>query len=113
LTAKLVEIGFYGAHIGQVSAAKALFEGLLNADPELTRAKIGLAFTHLVTNDFDQAVASLQEISSQRPEDTETLALLALALELSGKIAETEPILKKLEGIVGPAADLARQLKLR
>jgi tetratricopeptide (TPR) repeat protein len=112
-TTKLVEVGLYGAHSGQVAAAKILFEGLLMAAPDLVRAKIGLAFTQLVTNDFEQAVASLKEIILQRPDDSEAEAILALALSLSGNFYEAEPILNKLEGSDGPAAELARQLKTR
>jgi Flp pilus assembly protein TadD len=112
-TARLIEVGLYGAHSGQVAAAKALFDGLLKAAPDLVKAKIGAAFCRLVTNDFDEATASLREIAAQKPDDAETRALLALALTLSGQTEEAEPILNQLADGDGPAAELARRLKLK
>ncbi|MDR1546858.1 MAG: tetratricopeptide repeat protein [Deltaproteobacteria bacterium] len=109
-TAKLLEIGLFGAHSGQVLQARNVFEGLLQAAPELTTPKTGLAFCHLVINEFEAAEKGFRQVLATRPDDVEAQALLALTLGLTGRVGEAEPLLAKLRGGAGPVAELAKQL---
>ena len=52
----LIQIGFAGCAKGQIFQARRLFEGLLCADSELVGAKIGLAFSYIVVDDFDRVI---------------------------------------------------------
>ena len=58
----LIQIGFAGCAKGQIFQARRLFEGLLCADSELVGAKIGLAFSYIVVDDFDKADQILDEL---------------------------------------------------
>jgi Flp pilus assembly protein TadD len=107
---KLVEIGLFGAHNGQMGGALALFQGLLQASPELIPAKLGMAFIDLVTNQFDKAEAAIREVLTKKPDHPEALALLGLDLALSGRQEEAEPILVEVAKGSGAAAELARFL---
>jgi thioredoxin-like negative regulator of GroEL len=106
----LVEIGLFAAHTGQVAKAKALFEGLAQAGPELLPVKLGLAFVSLVTNDFEKAEAGLKEVLAKSPDHAEAKALLGLCLAISGRHAEAKPILEQVGALSGPAAELAKLL---
>ncbi|MDR2456377.1 MAG: tetratricopeptide repeat protein [Deltaproteobacteria bacterium] len=110
LTAKLAEIGYFAAHAGQVSKARTIFEGLLQAAPNLTSAKLGLAFTYLVANEFPKAEEGIREALAADPANSEARALLGLCLALSGREAEAAPILSEAMSGTGPAAELARVL---
>jgi tetratricopeptide (TPR) repeat protein len=107
---RLVEIGLYAAHSGKVSQALALFEGLLQAAPGLVRGRLGLAFSRLVVNEFDQAEAGLRAVLAESPDHPEAKAVLGLTLALSGRLDEAAGLLKGLGESGGPAAELARQL---
>jgi tetratricopeptide (TPR) repeat protein len=110
LTAKLAEIGYFAAHNGQVPKARRLFEGLLQAAPNLGSAKLGLAFTYLVANDFPKAEEGIREALAADPNNNEARALLGLCLALAGREAEAAPILTEAMNGSGPAAEMARVL---
>ncbi|MDR2385990.1 MAG: tetratricopeptide repeat protein [Deltaproteobacteria bacterium] len=107
---KLVEIGLFGAHSGQMTGALSLFQGLLQASPELIPAKLGMAFIDLVTNQFDRAETTIREVLTKKPDHPEALALLGLNLALSGRQDEAEPILVEVAKGTGASAELARFL---
>ncbi|MDR2366673.1 MAG: tetratricopeptide repeat protein [Deltaproteobacteria bacterium] len=107
---KIVEIGLFGAHTGQMSGAFNLFQGLLQASPDLIPAKLGMAFVDLVTNQFDRAETAIREVLSVKPDHAEAMALLGLDLALSGRQDEAEPILVEVSKGDGAAAELARFL---
>ncbi|MDR0674489.1 MAG: tetratricopeptide repeat protein [Zoogloeaceae bacterium] len=83
--ARLVDVGLAAAHLGKPGAARAIFENLIAYKPGHAPARIGLAFTYLVCNDFEKAAALLRdEVLAQNPEDGEALALLGLAQSFAG-----------------------------
>jgi tetratricopeptide (TPR) repeat protein len=108
--AKLVEIGLFAAHSGQVARARALFEGLLQAVPNRVSAKVGLHLTELVVNDFAKAEDGLREVLAGHPDHAEAKALLGLCLALAGRTGEAGPVLGEVMAGSGPAAELARVL---
>ena len=108
---RLLEAGFFAAHTGKVFQARALFTGLLQARPGLVRARLGMAFSHLVANEFDQAEAGLNEILEASPENPEALALLGLCLTLSGRLEEAGQALGRIEDAAGPPFELAKFLR--
>ena len=108
---KLLEIGLFAAHSGRVAQARTLFQGLLQASPDLVPARLGMAVTQIVTNEFDQAEAGLDSVLAGRPGDPEALALKGLCLGLAGRLEEAGKILTEIEGAAGPAAEMARALR--
>lgn len=107
---RLVEIGLYAAHTGQVAKARTLFEGLLKARPKLSSAKLGLALSYLVVNDFEKAEEGFKEVLAADPDHNEAQALLGLSFVLSGRGEEAKPILTKAAQGPEPGAELARNL---
>ncbi|MDR0379889.1 MAG: tetratricopeptide repeat protein [Candidatus Accumulibacter sp.] len=104
--AQLVDVGLAAAHLGRPGEARAIFENLLVYKPGHVPAQIGLAFSHLVCNDFEKAETLLREkVLSQNPQDAEALALLGLALSFDGRIEEAA---KALESV--PAGSPASRL---
>jgi cytochrome c-type biogenesis protein CcmH/NrfG len=95
--ARLVDVGLVAAHLGKPGEARRIFENLLAAKPGHAPAKIGLAFTHLVCNDFAKAEAILRdEVLAGNPQDAEALALLGLALSFGGKHEEAAQTLERV-----------------
>jgi thioredoxin-like negative regulator of GroEL len=95
--AQLVDVALAAAHLGKPGEARAIFENLLVYKPEHTPARIGLAFSHLVCNDFEKAETILrEEILSRNPRDAEALALLGLALSFDGRIEEAAKVLESV-----------------
>jgi Flp pilus assembly protein TadD len=107
---RLVEIGLYAAHTGQVAKARALFEGLLKAKPKLSSAKLGLALSYLVVNEFEKAEEGFKEVLAIDPNHNEAQALLGLSMLLSGRVEEARPVLTKATEGPAPGAELARFL---
>jgi cytochrome c-type biogenesis protein CcmH/NrfG len=108
--ARLVDVGLAAAHLGKPGEARRIFENLLAARPEHTPARIGLAFTYLVCNDFDKARTILRdEVLAKNPRDPEALALLGLALSFDGKYEEAAAVLESVpDG--SPASSLVQAL---
>jgi thioredoxin-like negative regulator of GroEL len=108
--ARLVDVGLAAAHLGKPGEARAIFEKLLVYRPEHAPAKIGLAFTYLVCNDWEKAEAILRdEVLARNPEDTEALALLGLALGFAGKAEEAARTLERVPA-GSPASGLVQAL---
>jgi Flp pilus assembly protein TadD len=94
---RLVDVGLAAAHLGRPGEARAIFENLLAFRPEYAPAKIGLAFTYLVCNDFGKAETLLRdEVLARNPQDAEALALLGLALGFDGKAEEAAQVLERI-----------------
>jgi thioredoxin-like negative regulator of GroEL len=99
--AQLVDVGLAAAHLGKPGEARVIFENLLAYAPEHAPARIGLAFTHLVCNDFETAQVILKDkVLAENPRDGDALALLGLAYSLGGKPEEATKVLESV-----PAAD--------
>ncbi|MDR1647590.1 MAG: tetratricopeptide repeat protein [Zoogloeaceae bacterium] len=93
---QLTDVGLAAAHLGKPGEARAIFENLLACAPEHAPAQIGLAFTYLVSNDFEKAETLLREALAKNPEDGEALALLGLTLGFGGKPEEAAKALERV-----------------
>lgn len=109
---RLLDVALTAAHRGLAADSRAMLEGLLAYKPGHAPALIGLAFTHVVVNDFDPAIDMLRrDVLDKNPGDQEALAILGLALKLAGRQGEAEEILAGLKtGADGVAAELAAAL---
>jgi Flp pilus assembly protein TadD len=107
---RLVDIGLTGVYRGRVAESRAVFEGLLAYNPALTAARIGLAFSHLVVDDFETAETMLQSILTTDQDNPEALVMLGLVYKLAGRGDEAAETLTKVPSNGGPSADLAREL---
>jgi thioredoxin-like negative regulator of GroEL len=108
--ARLVDVGLAAAHLGKPGEARAIFENLLVFRPEHAPAKIGLAFTYLVCNDFGKAAAILRdEVLARNPQDAEALVLLGLALGFDGQAEEAARALERVPA-GSPASRLVQAL---
>jgi thioredoxin-like negative regulator of GroEL len=108
--ARLVDVGLAAAHLGKPGEARAIFENLLVYRPEHAPARIGLAFTYLVCNDWEKTEAILRdEVLAKNPQDAEALALLGLALGFAGKAEESVKVLERVPA-GSPASPLVQAL---
>jgi Flp pilus assembly protein TadD len=106
----VVDVGLAAAHLGRPGEARTIFENLLACKPEHASARIGLAFTYLVCNDFGKAEAILRdEVLAGNPRDAEALALLGLALGFDGKAEEAAAVLERVPA-GSPASRLVQTL---
>lgn len=81
----LVKVGFAAAAKGKVDKGRALFEHLLEAKEDSRSAKAGLAFTHLVFDDFAAGDEILDKLLQEEDdEDIKALKVLSLCLQQKG-----------------------------
>ena len=107
----LLELGLAGVHLGRPAESRAIFEGLLAYDPSLeATARIGLALTHLVVDDFEPAESLFQSVLATWPDSQEARVLLGLTYKLSKRPEQAAALLNQAAGEGGPAADLAQAL---
>ena len=88
----LIQIGFAGCTKGQIFQARRLFEGLLCANPEILGAKLGLAFSHLVVDDFAKADELLDELMTKYEHDADVKAMKVFSCALQKQAEEAHAI---------------------
>lgn len=81
----LVSLGFEACQQGKVAQGRDIFASLCVAEPENDVYQIGLAFSHTVVDEFEQAAVILDKILSAFPESVEAREILALTHYLSGQ----------------------------
>ena len=86
----LLEIANLACHKGMPSAARDIVDGVLAMQPGFVPAVITLAYSHLVVDDFDTALAVLEPLLEQHPDDPDARVVQGLALLLSGRKGEAE-----------------------
>ncbi|MDR1111005.1 MAG: tetratricopeptide repeat protein [Deltaproteobacteria bacterium] len=108
----LLDVALAASHKGQVADGRTILEGLLAWKPGFLPTLIGLAFNHVVVNEFDRAEAILKdEVLAQNPDDAQAQALLGLTLNLAGRADEASEILDGLKNKAeGNEAKLAEAL---
>ena len=104
----LIQIGFAGCAKGQIFQARRLFEGLLCADSELVGAKIGLAFSYIVVDDFDQADQILDELLVSHSDDADVKAMKVFSLALQKKSEEAKKIASSVDASQQSAYNLCQ-----
>ena len=104
----LIQIGFAGCAKGQIFQARRLFEGLLCADSELVGAKIGLAFSYIVVDDFDKADQILDELLVSHSDDADVKAMKFFSLALQKKSEEAKKLASSVDASQQSAYNLCQ-----
>lgn len=108
---RLIDIGMTACRHGRVAEARTIFDGVLAQKPAFSPALIGQAFSRIVVNEFDDAVALLKDtVLDAHPEDAEARAMLGLAYFLADRKDESRTELEIVAETDGPAADMAKGL---
>lgn len=108
---RLQDIAYCATHAGNVLDARTIFAGILAIKPHSVACKIGMAFTHLVVDEFDKAESILKDdVLAANPDDNEAKALLGLNFLLAGHSEEAKAIFLLLQEQDGPACALANDL---
>jgi hypothetical protein len=106
---RLLDIANAGCSTGRVAQARTIYQGILSLKPGFAPAAIGLAFTHIVVDDFAEGERLLREdVLAATPDDEDALVMLSLCYTLAGQREEAAEILKPLTG--GVRAELATAL---
>lgn len=105
----LVQIGFAACAKGHIQKAQEIFLPLLEVKPDYTAAKCGLAFSHLVGDDFAVADAMLQDILDKEPDNAEVRALLAFSKALQKDSAAAAEEAAKVDSSNAAASELAKE----
>ena len=105
--ARLLDLGNLACQKGMVKEARTIIGGVLALRPDFAPALIGMAFTHVVVDDFEGALAILDKVLAASPNDSDALAMLGLAHMLAGRRDEAEQAFARIPQDAA-AADLAR-----
>ncbi|MBQ3678976.1 MAG: tetratricopeptide repeat protein [Succinivibrio dextrinosolvens] len=101
----LVQLGMAACMNGDVYNARKMFENLLEYEPDLRAASLGLAFSRIVTDEFQEAEDILNGLS----EDDDTLSLKVISLSLQRNSDEAGTIYNKIKDKHSPEALTAKQ----
>ncbi len=105
---RLLDIANAGCSKGHVLEARTIYEGLLTLNPGLIPASIGLAFSHIVVNEFEEGERLLrEEVLAAHPDDEDAKVMLGLCHTLAGHKDSAREVLDALVTAKGPRADLA------
>ncbi len=96
-TARLLDLANLACQKGLVRESRVIFQGVLALRPEFTPALIGLAFSHIVVDDFDGALTILDRVLATSPHDPDALAMKGLACCLAGRRSEAEEAFAGIE----------------
>ncbi len=107
--ARLLDLGNLACQKGLVKDARTIFSGVLALKPDFAPALVGLAFTHVVVDDFDGAQLILDKVLAANPADADALAMLGLSHMLAGRKDEAEQIFARIPQDCA-AADMARAI---
>ena len=88
----LISIGFVASAKGMVAQSRVIFNGILAAMPGQSGALTGLAFSHIVVDEFTKGDEILQEVIERDPSFYEASAVLVLSLMLQKKSDEARKI---------------------
>ena len=82
--ALLLDVANVACHNGYPGEAREIVDGVLAERPDFPPARITLAFTHLVVDEFDQAHEILNDVLAKNPNDADALFLQGFAYYLAG-----------------------------
>lgn len=107
-TQRLLDIANAGCAKGHVLEARVIYEALLVLNPDSLSASIGLAFSHIVLNEFDKGEQVLRErVLATHPHDKDAGVMLGLCQILAGNKAVAQEILEPLAQAGTEHAELA------
>lgn len=105
----LVNIGFAACMKGRIALARSLFADLLELQPDLKGARTGLAFSYIVTDEFERGDEILQKLLDDDPNDLDIRAFLAFSKALQHKADEVQELTEGITQKDSTAYNLARQ----
>jgi Flp pilus assembly protein TadD len=93
----LAEIGFCGVSMGNMLPARKIFNGILAERPGHKAPRMGIAMSHYMVDEFEQAETILKGLISEDPAFDLAKAHLALTYLLAGKREEARPLLEEVK----------------
>ncbi|WP_446424036.1 tetratricopeptide repeat protein [Mailhella sp.] len=109
-TVRLLDIANAGCHRGLVQEARTIYESILVLKPGHVPARIGLALSRIVVDEFAEAEALLRALLDEQPRDAHVRSMLGLCLSLSGRKDEARTVLEDVKDSEGAGARLAASL---
>ncbi len=103
----LCQIAYIGCMHGDVLYARKIFEALLDYNPDMTVAKIGMAYSHLVVDEFSEGDAILQELDQ---DDDDVLSMQAASKVLQKDETEARYYYDRVKDKSSPSARFAEQM---
>ena len=102
---RLIETGFFACMQGKILQARRIFENVLEYNADLVPAKIGLAFTYLVVDDFARGEELLGDCP-QDLDDVKSMQVFSKVLQRQG--AEAQALYETIVDKQCPSAILAK-----
>ncbi|MDR2825848.1 MAG: hypothetical protein LBV76_03510 [Deltaproteobacteria bacterium] len=111
----LAEVAFCGVSMGNMLPARKIFNGILVERPGHNAPLMGLAMSHYMVDEFEQAETILLGIIKKEPTFDLAKAHLALTYLLDGRKAEAKPLLEEVKHngnsmFMGMADELLEQI---
>ncbi len=103
----LCQIAYIGCMYGDVLYARRIFEALLEYNPDMTVAKIGMAYSHLVVDEFTEGDELLQELDQ---ENDDVLSMQAVSKVLQKDETEARYFYDRVKDKSSPSARFAEQM---
>lgn len=88
--ARLLDLANLACQKGLVGEARTIFQAVLALRPGFAPALVGLAFSHVVVDDFDTALTILDQVLADNAADADALAMRGLACLLAGRRGDAE-----------------------
>lgn len=105
--ARLLDMANLACQKGLVGEARTMFQAVLALKPNFAPALVGLAFSHVVVDDFDAALTILDDVLARNAADADALAMRGLACMLAGRKDEARQAFAAIPQDCA-AADMAR-----
>jgi hypothetical protein len=93
----LAEVGFCGVSMGNMLQARKIFNGILVERPGHNAPLMGLAMSHYMVDEFEQAETILLDLLKADPAFDLAKAHLALTYLLAGRQDEAKPLLDEVK----------------
>ncbi|WP_297218890.1 tetratricopeptide repeat protein [uncultured Desulfovibrio sp.] len=88
--ARLLDLANLACQKGMIGEGRSIFQAVLAIRPGFAPALVGLAFSHIVVDDFDGALTLLDKVLAANAADADALAMRGLACMLAGRREEAE-----------------------
>jgi len=88
----LLDIANMACHRGFPAEARSIVDGVLAIKPDFPPALISLAFSHLIVDAFDEALAILDPVLEKNPKDNDAIIMKGMTLLLNKKISEAKEL---------------------
>lgn len=105
----MIELAIAGCMRGKVQQARNIIEAILIAYPNNLAAKTGLAFTHIVVDDFATADNLLNEVILLDDSNDDSKGVLVLSKKLQGDLDSAEEIMNTIKDKNSKGYQLAKE----